>query len=114
HRRRRAAVGGGIPEIAEWEFRILSAWYGGGGSAVTFDVVCVKTFKLPQTSLVMKIEIADELMKKSGMSVEEILLRVAILLFQEEKLTLGQAADLAGLHQIQFQRELAKRNIPIH
>jgi predicted HTH domain antitoxin len=62
----------------------------------------------------MKIEIADELVKKSGMSVEEIMLRVAILLFQEEKLTLGQAADLANLHQIQFQQELAKRNIPIH
>lgn len=62
----------------------------------------------------MKIEISDELVKKSGMTVEEIMLRVAIMLFQEEKLTLGQAADLAGIHQIQFQRELAQRNIPIH
>ncbi len=62
----------------------------------------------------MYIEIADHVVQKSGMTVEEIMLRVAIMLFQEEKLTLGQAADLAGLHQIQFQQELAKRNIPIH
>jgi hypothetical protein len=27
---------------------------------------------------------------------------------------LGQASQLAGLHQIQIQRELAKRDIPIH
>ena len=62
----------------------------------------------------MHIEIADHVVQKSGMTVEEIMLRVAIMLFQEEKLTLGQSADLAGLHQIQFQQELAKRNIPIH
>jgi len=62
----------------------------------------------------MHIEIADHVVQKSGMTVEEIMLRVAIMLFQEEKLTLGQAADLAGLHQIQFQQELAKRDIPIH
>ncbi len=62
----------------------------------------------------MKIEIADALVKQSGMTVEEIMLRIAIMLFQEEKLTLGQASELAGLHQIQFQRELANRKIPIH
>jgi len=62
----------------------------------------------------MKIEIADDLIKKSGMTVEEIILRIAIMLFQEDKLTLGQEADFAGLHQIQFQRELFKRKIPIH
>ena len=62
----------------------------------------------------MHIEIAEHVIQKSGMTVEEIMLRVAIMLFQEEKLTLGQAADLAGLHQIQFQQELAKRDIPIH
>lgn len=63
---------------------------------------------------IMRIEIADELVQQSGMTVEEIMLRIAIMLFQEEKLTLGQASELAGLHQIQFQQELAKRRIPIH
>lgn len=29
-------------------------------------------------------------------------------------MTLGQASELAGQHQIEFQRELAKRDIPIH
>ena len=62
----------------------------------------------------MIIEIADRIIRQSGLSAEEILLKVAVLLFQEEKLTLGQASKLAGLHQYEFQKELAARNIPVH
>ena len=39
---------------------------------------------------------------------------MALLLFQEEKLTLGQASKVAGLHQFEFQGELTARKIPIH
>ncbi|MBP9663174.1 MAG: UPF0175 family protein, partial [Pyrinomonadaceae bacterium] len=35
-------------------------------------------------------------------------------LFQEDKLTLGQASRLAGIHQVELQVELASRGIPIH
>jgi predicted HTH domain antitoxin len=38
----------------------------------------------------------------------------ALALFREEKLTLGQAARLAGLPQLDFQRLLASREIPLH
>lgn len=41
-------------------------------------------------------------------------LRVAIELFQDKKVTLVQASQIAGLHQSQFQKELARRKIPIH
>jgi len=60
------------------------------------------------------IEIPDQIVKQSGLSAKEILLKVALVLFQEEKLTLGQASRLAGLHQFEFQTELAARNIPVH
>ncbi|MCP3928095.1 MAG: UPF0175 family protein [Bacteroidetes bacterium] len=62
----------------------------------------------------MTIEISDRILTNSGLTPEEIRLKLAILLFQEEKLTLAQASKLAGLHQIQFQRELTKRDISIH
>lgn len=62
----------------------------------------------------MIVEIPDQIVKQSGLSAKEILLKVAVLLFQEEKLTLGQASELAGLHQYEFQKELATRNIPVH
>jgi predicted HTH domain antitoxin len=62
----------------------------------------------------MTIEIPDAIAKKANITSQDILLRVAILLFAEEKITLGQAALIAGMHQIQFQKELAKRKIPVH
>jgi len=62
----------------------------------------------------MIIDISDSILAKANLTAAEIRLRLAILLFQEESLTLGQASKLANLHQIQFQKELAKRDIPIH
>lgn len=62
----------------------------------------------------MTVEIPDIVLTQSGLSSKEILLKVALLLFQEEKLTLGQASSLAGLHQFEFQTELAKLQITIH
>jgi len=62
----------------------------------------------------MIVEIPDQIIKQSGLSTEETLLKAAIVLFEEEKLTLGQASRLVGLHQYEFQKELAARNIPVH
>jgi predicted HTH domain antitoxin len=39
---------------------------------------------------------------------------IAVLLFQKEKLTLGQASRLAGMSQLHFQHLLASRQIPLH
>jgi predicted HTH domain antitoxin len=44
----------------------------------------------------------------------KILQELAITLFQKEKLTLGQAATLAGISQFQFQQLLGSRGITIH
>jgi len=62
----------------------------------------------------MSVVIPDQILTQSGLSSNELLLKVALLLFKEEKLTLGQASRLAGLHQMEFQRELANAGIPIH
>ncbi|MBC7969916.1 MAG: UPF0175 family protein [Verrucomicrobia bacterium] len=39
---------------------------------------------------------------------------LAIALFQQERITLGSASQLAGMHQIEFQRLIASRGIIIH
>jgi predicted HTH domain antitoxin len=44
----------------------------------------------------------------------ELLQEIAILLYQKEKLTLGQASKLAQITQLQFQQLLASRQIPVH
>ncbi len=62
----------------------------------------------------MTVEIPDQIINQSGLSAKEILFKVALVLFEEEKLTLSQASRLAGLHQYEFQKELAARNIAVH
>lgn len=62
----------------------------------------------------MSLVIADEILQMARMSAAELSLDVAVLLFQKEKLTLGQASRLAGMTQSQFQHILASRHIPIH
>lgn len=62
----------------------------------------------------MVIEIADSILERAGLSKEDIRLELAILLFQREKVSLGQAGNIAGMHKIMFQKELAKRKISVH
>jgi predicted HTH domain antitoxin len=62
----------------------------------------------------MVIEIEDSIMEKAKLGKSDLKLRIALILFQEELVTLGQAAKIAGLHQMLFQKELAKRQIPVH
>jgi predicted HTH domain antitoxin len=48
------------------------------------------------------------------MTTTELMQEIAILLYQKEKLTLGQASRMVGMSQLQFQFLLAGRQIPIH
>jgi predicted HTH domain antitoxin len=51
---------------------------------------------------------------EKSLSPESAALHLAIGLFVGEEATLGQAAQIAGLPQAAFLRELGKRRIPIH
>jgi len=62
----------------------------------------------------MSLTIPDEIIKSTRMSSTEIIRELAIVLFEKEKLTLGQASSLAKMNQFQFQHLLASRQIPIH
>jgi len=62
----------------------------------------------------MSFVVSDEILKASGFSESELLLEIVVMLFRQEKLTLAKASRLVGMDQIQFQRLLASRKIPIH
>jgi predicted HTH domain antitoxin len=62
----------------------------------------------------MSLVISDELLKTARMSEQELLEEIILLLFQQEKLTLGKASQLLGMNQIQFQHLLASRKICVH
>jgi predicted HTH domain antitoxin len=57
------------------------------------------TIDLPDTLQISEIDLRAEL---------------AIALFQQQRITLGSASQLAGLHQIEFQQLIAARGICIH
>jgi predicted HTH domain antitoxin len=62
----------------------------------------------------MSVTISDEILSATRMSEAELKQEIAIMLFQKEKLTLGQASNLAEMNQFQFQNLLASRQIPLH
>ncbi len=62
----------------------------------------------------MLVTLPDELLQSTKLTEAELKTELALALFQRERLTLGQAALLAGLPQLDFQRLLASRQIPLH
>ena len=62
----------------------------------------------------MSLVIPDDILRAANMSAGELRWEIALLLFQQDKLTLGQASEFAGISQLEFQRLLASRNIPVH
>ena len=60
------------------------------------------------------LAIPTEIVEATHMSVSELKQEIAVMLFQNHKLTLGQASKLADMSQYQFQHLLASRKIPIH
>jgi predicted HTH domain antitoxin len=62
----------------------------------------------------MSLVISDEVLQTIQMSESELLTEIAILLFKQERFTLGQASRFAKMSQLHFQRLLASRQIPLH
>jgi predicted HTH domain antitoxin len=62
----------------------------------------------------MSVVIPDNLVYSTRMTEEELLQEIAILLYQKEKLSMGQASKLARMNQWQFQLLLGSRQIPVH
>jgi len=62
----------------------------------------------------MSITIPDELLDSSRISADQVRLEVAVVLYQKGGLSIGQATSFSGLTRIQFQRELAARDIPLN
>ncbi len=62
----------------------------------------------------MSLIISDEVLQTVQMSEAELLQEIAIMLFQQERFTLGQASRFALMNQLEFQRLLASRKISLH
>jgi predicted HTH domain antitoxin len=67
-----------------------------------------------QTQQSAAVMIPEGVLSSAHITAAELLQELALLLFQQKKLTLGQASRLAGMGQLQFQHLLASRQIPVH
>ena len=62
----------------------------------------------------LNVVIPDQIADAAHLSEPEARLELAVILFQADRLTLGQASALAGLPIGAFMRLLGSRRIPLH
>jgi predicted HTH domain antitoxin len=62
----------------------------------------------------MGLLIPDDVVRATRMSAGDLRVEIAALLFLDDKLTLGQAAQFAGMSQPEFQALLGQRRIALH
>lgn len=62
----------------------------------------------------MTVTFPDGLLESTKLTEGELVRELALALFRSERLTLGKAAQMRGLPQLQFQQLLASRRIPVH
>ena len=48
----------------------------------------------------MSLLISEEIVQASGFSEHELLLEIVIMLFQQDKISLGKASELLGMHRM--------------
>lgn len=62
----------------------------------------------------MSLVIPDDFLRAANISAGELRREIALLLFQQDKLTLGQASEFVGMSQLEFQQLLGSLRIPVH
>ncbi len=65
-------------------------------------------------SATVPMEIPREIMRSTRMTPQEMKRDLAILLFQQGKLSFGKAREMAGMTAWTFQQFLGSRGVPVH
>ena len=60
------------------------------------------------------IEIPQDILTSSRLTMDEFKQEMAVLLYQQGRLSVGKARELAGMSLWQFRQLLASRLIPVH
>lgn len=59
----------------------------------------------------MSVTITDDLISRTPLSARDVAVELALELYQREKLSLGKAAQLAGMERFEFQVLLGERGL---
>ena len=55
--------------------------------------------------------ISGQVLEELKLDSSELMIEIAVYLYDQEKLSMSQAKKLAGLTQIEFQKEISKRGV---
>jgi predicted HTH domain antitoxin len=66
------------------------------------------------TFAALNITLSEELLQVAQMSGAELMREIAIMLFEQGRISLGKGAQLAKMHKMDFQTLLASRDICVH
>lgn len=62
----------------------------------------------------MSINIPQEYLKAAGMTEKDMKLEIALIFYQRKVISIGKAAQLAGINRLDFQKAMKARNIPVN
>ena len=62
----------------------------------------------------MSVTFSNDILQRTHMTNEELEVEMAVHLFEIEKLSFWQAAEMAGMSHWNFQQLLGSRQIPLH
>ena len=60
----------------------------------------------------MLLELNDKVINSTGLTDDELRIELAVRLYEDGKITVGQGGTMTGLGHVKFQHELGKREIP--
>lgn len=62
----------------------------------------------------MTVTFSEDILRSVRMTSDELQLEIAVMLYEKEKLSVGKAAQLAGMNRVDFMKLLASRKISAH
>lgn len=62
----------------------------------------------------MAIIITSDTLVNAGLSEQDFLIDLACYMYEKKRLSMGKAREIAGLNLMEFQAELAAREIDLH
>lgn len=60
------------------------------------------------------LEVPQEVLDSARLTMPQLKVEIAVLLYAQNRLSLGKARELAGLSLVEFRQLLASRRIPAH
>lgn len=77
------------------------------------DLRCLTMFGADGTLMNMNLQLESPVLDKLEISRDDLLADMAVGLYMDHRVTLGQAAGIAGLSQFDFRRLLGRLNVTI-